>query len=191
MLANICASGLGSKGRSQAREALIDRKQSFALIADAHTRLLILGSLPGQRSLELQQYYANPGNGFWRLLGPAIGEDLVVQPYEQRLATLLTRGVGLWDVVADAQRRGSLDSAIRDPNLRDLAAVAAGLPGLRAIAFNGQTATRFGLRQLGAAADRYEIITLLSSSGACAVKAEIKQADWMRLRRWTGAPRQP
>lgn len=192
MRTNIPTSGLRSKGRSEAREALIDRKQSFALIADARTRLLILGSLPGQRSLELQQYYANPGNGFWRLLGTVIGTDLIALPYDQRLATLRIHGIGLWDVVADARRQGSLDSAIRDPSLRDLATVAAGLPGLRAIAFNGQTAARLGLRQLGAAATGYEIVTLLSSSGACAVKAEVKQADWMRLRPWIVAEaRQP
>lgn len=166
----------------------IDRKSAFGLVADAQTRLLVLGSLPGQRSLDMQQYYANPGNGFWSLMGLVTGEDLRALPYERRLTALLAHGIGLWDVVADARRQGSLDSAIREPALRDLATVASTLPALRAIAFNGGTASKLGLRQLGAAAERYAIITLLSSSGACAVKAEVKRADWLRLKPWVATP---
>jgi len=166
-----------------------DRKAAFGLVADASTRLLILGSLPGAKSLALAQYYANPGNAFWTLTGLVIGMDLRALGYEQRLAALLAHGIGLWDVVADAQRAGSLDSAIRAPRLRDLAAVAAGLPSLRAIAFNGSTAAKLGLRQLGSAAARYMIFTLLSSSGACAVKAEVKRSDWMKMQPWLMAGR--
>jgi hypoxanthine-DNA glycosylase len=158
------------------------RKAAFGLVADANTRLLVLGSLPGVQSLERQQYYAHPGNGFWTLMGLVTDTDLRTLPYAERLETLRAHRIGLWDVIADATRAGSLDSAIRDPRLRDLATVAATLPALKAIAFNGGTAAKLGLRQLGAEAARYEIVTLLSSSGACAVKAEVKRTDWLRLR---------
>ena len=158
------------------------RKASFPLVADAGTRLLVLGSLPGEKSLQAGEYYANRGNHFWRLMALVTGEDLPALPYEDRLATLLRHGIGLWDVIADATRAGSLDSAIRDPRMRDLAAVARSLPALRAIAFNGSTAARLGLSQLGPAADGYEIVRLLSSSGACAVTTAVRQADWLRLR---------
>ncbi len=66
-----------------------------------------------------------------------------------RLAALRAHGIGLWDMIATADRHGSLDAAIRDPVIRDLPAMAARLPALRAIAFNGGTAARAGLRQLG------------------------------------------
>jgi hypoxanthine-DNA glycosylase len=75
--------------------------------------LLVLGSLPGEESLAQGRYYAHPRNHFWTLIGAVIGRDLVALGYEARLAALLEAGVGLWDVVASATRRGSLDGAIR------------------------------------------------------------------------------
>ena len=64
-------------------------KANFPPVVDADTRLLILGSLPGDASLRAAQYYAHPRNGFWPLIGGVVGEDLVALPYEQRLARLL------------------------------------------------------------------------------------------------------
>src|SRR5690606_37900010 len=112
------------------------RDHAFPPVADARTRLLVLGSLPGRASLAAREYYANPGNGFWRLMGAVTGVDLPALPYAARLEALLAHGVGLWDVIAHAERQGSLDSAIRSPAPRDLAAMAETLPALRAIAFN-------------------------------------------------------
>ena len=75
--------------------------------------MFILGSLPGDASLAARRYYAHPTNQFWRLLGGAIGEELQSLAYEARLERLAERRIGLWDVVASATRRGSLDQAIR------------------------------------------------------------------------------
>ncbi|WP_374592628.1 DNA-deoxyinosine glycosylase [Sphingosinicella sp.] len=161
------------------------RDHAFPPVADARTRVLVLGSLPGRASLAAREYYANPGNGFWRLMGAVTGIDLPALPYAARLEALLARGIGLWDVIAHAERAGSLDSAIRSPAARDLAAMADALPALEAIAFNGRTAERIGLRQLGEDAARWRILTLLSSSGACAVPADVKRENWMRLRAFT------
>ena len=80
----------------------------------ADARLFVLGSLPGDASLAAQRYYAHPTNQFWRLLGAAIGEELQALGYDERLARLAERRIGLWDVIASASRRGSLDQAIRD-----------------------------------------------------------------------------
>src|SRR6478672_650310 len=97
------------------------RKRCFAPVVNAQTRILILGSLPGEKSLEQGQYYANKQNAFWFLISQVIGIDLVGLGYEERLATLLQHGVGLWDVVADAKREGSLDASIREHQANDLA----------------------------------------------------------------------
>jgi hypoxanthine-DNA glycosylase len=82
------------------------RKVSFPPVVAPDTRVLILGSLPGERSLEEGRYYAHPRNLFWRLVGASIERDLEALPYEARLETLLTAGIGLWDTVASATRRG-------------------------------------------------------------------------------------
>src|SRR5690349_13796039 len=76
------------------------RKASFAPIAGPDTRVLLLGSLPGEASLRAERYYAHPQNQFWRLAGAVIDhEDLAGLDYEARLAALCAAGVGLWDVV--------------------------------------------------------------------------------------------
>ena len=80
------------------------RKRCFDPVVDAQTRLLILGSLPGEKSLAHSQYYAHPQNKFWRLLGEILGVELTGLPYDARLASVLAHGVGLWDVVAQASR---------------------------------------------------------------------------------------
>ncbi|MFY7850813.1 MAG: DNA-deoxyinosine glycosylase, partial [Brevundimonas sp.] len=71
----------------------------------------MLGSLPGEASLAAGRYYAHPRNAFWRLMGEVLGEDLQARDYEDRLATLIRHRVGLWDVVGEATRPGSLDTA--------------------------------------------------------------------------------
>ena len=104
----------------------------------ANTRVLVLGSFPGVRSLQTQQYYGHPQNHFWRILEaiwPDSPRGIGVASYENRSAWLLERGLGLWDVYATCEREGSLDSAIRNAVPNDIAALR--LPQLQAIAHNG------------------------------------------------------
>ena len=127
------------------------RKSAFPPIVAADTRVLILGSLPGEASLAAGRYYAHPQNQFWRLTGGVIGVDLPALDYEQRLAALLAAGVGLWDTVASAAREGSLDAALRDVEQAALGELVGRLPTLRAIGFNGATSARLGRRAVGGA----------------------------------------
>lgn len=158
------------------------RKHSFPPVVDPQVRLLVLGSLPGERSLAERRYYAHPQNQFWRLMSLVVGRDLPALPYEARLEALLAAHVGLWDVVASATRPGSTDAAMRDIEGHDIAALAATLPELRAIGFNGGTAYRQGVRQLGAAADRYALVALPSSSPLHTIGLAAKAAAWEALR---------
>ena len=102
------------------------------------TRVLILGSFPGVRSLQAQQYYGHPQNQFWKILQaiwPSSPDGICASSYEKRSAWLLERGLGVWDVYASCQREGSLDTAIRDAVVNDIAGLQ--LPQLQAIAHNG------------------------------------------------------
>ncbi|HET9355853.1 MAG TPA: DNA-deoxyinosine glycosylase [Sphingomicrobium sp.] len=155
-------------------------KTGFPPVADAETRLFILGSLPGDRSLALGQYYGHPTNQFWRLLGAVVGEDLASLPYEARLERLRANGVGLWDVFHAAHRPGSGDSAIRDGRHNPLAELSERYPRLAAIAFNGGIAAREGRRAFpkdGPVA----LFDLPSSSAANTCRFEVKLASWKRL----------
>ncbi len=156
------------------------QKRSFGPLVDDATRLLVLGSLPGERSLAARQYYAHPQNQFWRLIGAVIEVDLAALDYPARLAALRDHAVGLWDVVAEAQRDGSLDSAIRGHQGNDLATLIARLPRLAAVAFNGGTAFAIGTRLLAGAS--VPLIRLPSSSPAFTRAFATKRAEWIALR---------
>ena len=157
-------------------------KRSFPAVVDVRTRILILGSLPGEASLARGQYYAHPQNQFWSLLGTVIGAELRALDYGNRLEALLSHRIGLWDVVAEARRDGSLDGNIRDHAPNDLAALVAKLPDLRAIGFNGGTAARIGSRQLGGIARPPTLLPLPSSSPAHTRPFGEKLEDWLKLR---------
>jgi hypoxanthine-DNA glycosylase len=155
-------------------------KQSMAPVGSKDACLLILGSLPGEASLRARQYYAHPQNQFWRLLGLAIGEDLAGISYEARLARLAARNIGLWDVVGQAQRQGSLDGAIRGATPNQLREFAATHPRLESIAFNGKTAARLGRAALGDMSGP-ELIDLPSSSPAYTLAFAEKAKRWAVL----------
>jgi TDG/mug DNA glycosylase family protein len=148
----------------------------FPPVLDKNTRIMILGSFPGEASLNAQQYYAHPRNQFWGLLSVILNEDLVAQEYAQRLQTLKAHFIGVWDVIAACEREGSLDTAIRRVTVNDLAALKHQCPKLFRICFNGKTSGRFG-PQFAAAG--FETMVLPSSSPANAqFTFEQKLATW-------------
>jgi hypoxanthine-DNA glycosylase len=160
-------------------------KTGLPPIVAADARLLILGSLPGDASLASERYYAHPRNQFWRLLEPVAGEPLHDRDYDQRLQRLRELGIGLWDTIGSAVRRGSLDGALRAISANPLRDLVDRLPELQAIAFNGATASRIGRRSLvGTALD---LINLPSSSPANTVRFADKAAVWAKLVRYRGA----
>ena len=159
----------------------MERKSSFPPVVAPGTRVLILGSLPGERSLAEGRYYAHPHNQFWRLVGGAIGHDLGALDYNARLKALLVAGIGLWDTVASATRHGSLDAAIREAEHNPLRDLVASLPHLRAVAFNGATSAQIGRALLGGG--ELTLLTLPSSSPAYAA---MPFAEKLRLWRAIG-----
>jgi hypoxanthine-DNA glycosylase len=155
-------------------------KSGLPPIARPDVRLFLLGSLPGDASLVARQYYAHPTNQFWRLLGLAIGEELQSLDYDERLARLAERRVGLWDVIASATRRGSLDQAIREAEHNRIEHLLHDFPELQAIAFNGSTAAAVG-RKLVGVPPGLMLIDLPSSSAANTMAFAEKARAWSRL----------
>ena len=151
------------------------KKRGFSPVLDENTEILVLGSLPSDESIRKQQYYGNPGNDFWRLLGGALGENLQEMDYEKRLETLKMHGIGLWDVFEAAQREGSPDSEIRDEDMNDFSTLRKKAPKLRLICFNGKKAGEYEylLRSLG-----YETKVLPSSSGANRRYSKKRIEEW-------------
>jgi len=153
-------------------------------IAREDARLFILGSLPGDASLAARRYYAHPTNQFWRLLGHAIGEDLQPLGYDERLARLADRRIGLWDVIASASRSGSLDQAIREAEHNRIGHLLHDFPGLRGIGFNGSTAAAVGRKLIGEPPRNIALLDLPSSSAANTRAFSQKALAWSAVRQF-------
>ena len=158
--------------------------KGFPPIADAHARVLILGSLPGQVSLQRQQYYALPQNAFWKIMGRLFGAGPEL-PYEKRAQRLVQNGIALWDVCAAAQRPGSLDASIVHASVvpNDLTSFIESHPDIGLICFNGGKAAelyrRLVLPGLPATVAAIRTETLPSTSPAhAAMSFEEKLTRW-------------
>jgi TDG/mug DNA glycosylase family protein len=125
------------------------KSKCFEPIARADGRVLILGSLPGQMSLARGEYYAQPYNAFWRIMGELVGAspDLL---YQNRLECLKHHHIAVWDVCAAGFRAGSLDSAIQLSTVRanDVGTFLRAHPGINLICFNGRKAEEIFIRKV-------------------------------------------
>ena len=155
------------------------RLRGLPPVIDVDARVLILGSFPSAASLAAGQYYGNPKNQFWRILGVVLAQPLSELDYAERIATVRAAGIAIWDVFAACEREGSLDAAIRNARVNELAILQKSAPALRRVCFNGRTAARV---QATVAALGYEIRILPSTSPAHAGMGFEE-----KLRRWREA----
>lgn len=155
---------------------------SFPPLADHHARVLILGSMPGIASLQAGQYYAHPRNAFWPIMARLLGFDVAI-PYPEKVATLKSAGIALWDVLQSCQRSGSLDAAIEPASIvaNDLPAFLQAHPGIERLYFNGATAEtcfrRHVVRTLPAGAPSGQRLPSTSPAHA-ALSFDQKLAAW-------------
>ena len=112
--------------------------KSFKLSIDNHSKILILGSMPGVKSLAEQQYYAHPQNRFWKVMGNICNEPKLHEySYGLKLTTLLKNNIALWDTIKSCDREGSLDSDIQDETPNDIKSLLNKYPSIKTICLNG------------------------------------------------------
>jgi hypoxanthine-DNA glycosylase len=163
------------------------------LIAAPDARVLVLGSAPSVLSLQRKEYYGNPRNAFWPLMAQLLGRP-AGEGYAARARMLVEARIALWDVLACAERPGSLDASIvaKTAVVNDFGAFFSGHPLVRAVFFNGRTARRFWDREVEgrqALPAGLALTTLPSTSPAnAALSRAEKLAAWRQVeetaRRW-------
>lgn len=150
---------------------------SFAPISASNSTILILGTMPGTKSLELNQYYGHNQNNFWKFLFNIFNESFSTD-YETRKMLLLKNKIALWDVLEYCDRIGSLDSAIKNEIANDFETFLLQHPNIKTILFNGQKATAF-FKKYVTVNPSYKLITLPSTSPANASKSfQFKLEEW-------------
>lgn len=112
--------------------------KSFKPSIDEHSTVLILGSMPGVKSLEEQQYYAHPQNRFWKVMASICNEPKLYEfAYDLKLKTLLNSNIALWDTIKSCKREGSLDSDIQNETPNDIKGLLKNYPNIKIICLNG------------------------------------------------------
>jgi hypoxanthine-DNA glycosylase len=150
---------------------------SFAPIANSDATVLILGTMPGTKSLELNQYYGHSQNNFWKFMFLIFNETFSTD-YETRKSLLQKNNVAVWDVLQFCDRVGSLDSAIKNEIANDFETFLKDHPAIEVILFNGQKAAAF-FKKYVKLKKEYQLITLPSTSPANAsISFQSKLEQW-------------
>lgn len=153
-------------------------KEGLGPWVDEHSEILILGSLPSDVSLRERAYYQNKSkNSFWKLMHGLFGEGLDCKGF------LMKHHIALWDCLAAANRKGSMDSNISGgerPN--NIPQLLESHPSIRRIVINGKSTARdYFDKYFSALYDDIEIIAVESSSNANSIEFETKLEDWKKI----------
>ena len=156
-----------------------ERITAFEPVAPPGAKVLILGSMPSVESLNQGFYYAHPRNAFWRILSEVFGCPLPETIVEKR-TLIVDHRLALWDALTSCEREGSLDSAIRQPELNDFGGLFRECPGIRKVLFNGGTAHRMFMKAGGPFLEGRRWAVMPSTSPAYTLPYERKLALWRR-----------
>lgn len=115
-------------------------KKGFPIIANHNTKVLVMGTFPGEIALSKNEYYGNPRNGFWKTMSSICNTDIANSNYQTKLKVLLDNKIGLWDIIDSCNRDGSLDTSIKDKSHNDFSLIRQSGPNIEYIFFNGHNA---------------------------------------------------
>jgi len=153
-------------------------KQGLPPVSDESTLVLILGSFPGEQSLERRQYYANRGNDFWKLIGHAIDENIITLDYPEKIKRIQAHGIGLWDVYKQCEREGSMDKHIKKPIRNVFSTIRFQFPQIKTIFLNGKT---LGIHEAYLQSSGFKTKVLLSSSSANRNQSPKRKSEWKSI----------
>lgn len=154
----------------------MNRINSFPPVVDENSEILILGSVPGVKSLQMQQYYAHPQNQFWKIMFHLFNEEFSLD-YRQRLDLLKQNKIALWDVIESCERKGSLDTEIKNEVDNNIPELINNHPNIKMIFCNGQKSYKNLIKILGKNF-KIPIMVLPSTSPLHTIGFEEKLNNW-------------
>ncbi|MBW7674943.1 DNA-deoxyinosine glycosylase [Chryseobacterium chendengshani] len=156
-----------------------NRISSFPPIIDTNSKILILGSIPGVKSLEKQQYYGHPQNKFWKIIFELFHEEFT-EDYIERIAVLKKYHLALWDTIDSCERKGSLDSEIKNEEANQIAELLEEYPNIQAIFCNGGKSYK-NLQKILGKNFKIPMYLLPSTSPLHTVSFEKKLEEWKKI----------
>lgn len=152
-------------------------KTAFPPIIDKSCVLLILGTMPGERSIQLQQYYGHKNNQFWKIIFALFGLPFS-ENYEERKRLLLDHHIGLWDVLSSCEGKGSADHHIFNEVCNDFPAFYKQYPRIKTVVFDSTHAEKFYLRHVGKSPDKHYIRVPSPSTAHAGKSLRQKIEEW-------------
>lgn len=144
---------------------------------DSNPIILIVGTMPGEQSLQDQSYYANPRNKFWKYIEAILNNGIELKSKEDKQKLLYSNGIGLWDTLSICDRKGSLDSHIKNYQPNDFSK----FQSVKFILCNGKKAYQYFTRYNADYLQNRECIELPSTSPANAsISDDVKFAKWKK-----------
>jgi hypoxanthine-DNA glycosylase len=153
---------------------------SFPPFVNSETEILILGTMPGAASLAKQEYYAHQRNHFWKIIYTLFNNLPVAEVFEEKIKVLQMNKIGLWDVLENCERKGSLDIHIKNQTENDFETLFQNFPSINKIVFNGKESHKYFLKKFG----QIEGITyyvMPSTSPANTMSFEDKLKIWSKF----------
>lgn len=158
-------------------------KVSLSPWVGVEPKILILGTMPSDVSLQAQAYYSNVGkNSFWKIINEQFPKENQDQGNREYITSL---GIALWDCIHAGVRYGSLDSNIDvstlEPN--DIPGFLKEHPSISVVVFNGKKSAQMFVKYFAEADIRegIECYILPSTSNANAVSFTKKLEKWKIL----------
>ena len=157
--------------------------KSFKPSIDNNSKILILGSMPGVKSLEEQQYYAHPQNRFWKVMASVCNEPKLHEfDYDLKLKILLKNNIALWDTIKYCKRNGSLDSDIQNETPNDIRKLLRKYPNIKTICLNGNKAYSSFKKYFPDLLGKYTCLKMPSTSPANArYSLDILIKEWSKV----------
>ncbi|KQT18343.1 DNA-deoxyinosine glycosylase [Chryseobacterium sp. Leaf404] len=153
-----------------------NRISSFPPVINEESKILILGSVPGVKSLEKQEYYGHPQNKFWKIIFELFNEDFT-ENYKEKIKILKKNNIAVWDVIDTCERKGSLDSEIRNEEANDIRNLLETHPNIQAIFCNGGKSYK-NLKKILDKNSEIPVYLLPSTSPLHTISYERKLEDW-------------
>lgn len=157
--------------------AFVDFKKGFAPLCGDGASILVIGTMPGNISLNKHEYYGNPRNSFWRIMREVFNCPYEFNSYDEKRSFLLQKRIALWDVYQKAQREGSLDSNIKNGSVNNINKFIKENPSIKKVLFNGKEPHKVYKKHFNELAD-IEYYVLPSTSPTNTIKYEEKLSKW-------------
>lgn len=155
--------------------------KAFKPVVFSNSKIILLGTMPSEKSIEKQEYYANPNNKFWSLLFDIFNSE-PIKNYTARLKFIKQHHLALWDVLAFCERFGSLDSSIKNEEANNFDAFFMEYPNIECIIFTSKNAYNLYNKHIGHFYNKAHIILPSSSGAYAAISYQVKLTQWTKIK---------